>query len=64
MNEFLEIGALVRNPRAPEWGTGQVQSIVRGKITANFENAGKVVIDGSRIELEVEPGDGARGPGR
>ncbi|WP_118135334.1 DUF3553 domain-containing protein [Oceanicella sp. SM1341] len=57
MNEFLEPGAIVRNPEAPEWGRGQVQSIIHDRITVNFENAGKVVIDGTRIALEVESPD-------
>ncbi|HEU0221315.1 MAG TPA: DUF3553 domain-containing protein [Paracoccaceae bacterium] len=55
MNEFLEIGDLVRHPGAPEWGLGQIQSIIRDRITVNFEHAGKVVIDGSRVVLETEP---------
>lgn len=48
---------LVQHPDRPEWGTGQVQSNVAGKITVNFREAGKVVIDGSRIELlpVIEP---------
>ncbi|QPH55013.1 DUF3553 domain-containing protein [Pontivivens ytuae] len=51
MNEFLEPGALVRHPDKPDWGTGQVQSVVGGRITVNFEHTGKVVIDGSRVIL-------------
>ena len=31
---------------------GQVQSNVGGRITVNFEHAGKVVIEGSRVELQ------------
>ena len=27
------------------WGTGQVQSIINGKVTVNFENVGKKVIN-------------------
>lgn len=54
MNEFLEPGALVRNPLAPDWGLGQVQSIIGDRITVNFEHAGKVVIDGSRVALEID----------
>jgi hypothetical protein len=54
MNEFLEVGSLVRHPGAPDWGLGQVQSVIRDRITVNFEHAGKVVIDGSRISLEIE----------
>lgn len=42
---------LVRHPQAPEWGTGQVQSNIGGWITVNFEQCGKVVIDGRRIIL-------------
>ena len=56
MDEFLEPGMLVRHPDRPDWGLGQVQSVINGKITVNFEHAGKVVIDGSRVELEPELG--------
>lgn len=53
LNEFLTPGQLVRNPAHPDWGLGQVQSVVRGKITVNFEEIGKVVIDAARVELEL-----------
>ncbi|MAS44820.1 Protein of unknown function [Albimonas donghaensis] len=53
MNEFLEPGARVRLPAAPDWGVGQVQSVIGRRITVNFEHAGKQVIDGSRVELEL-----------
>ena len=56
MDEFLEPGMLVRHPERPDWGLGQVQSVIGGKITVNFEHAGKVVIDGSRISLAPEFG--------
>jgi hypothetical protein len=56
MNEFLEPGMLVRHPQRPDWGLGQVQSVIGRRITVNFEHAGKVVIDGSRISLEPESG--------
>ena len=52
MDDFLEPGMLVRHPDRRDWGLGQVQSVINGKITVNFEHAGKVVIDGSRIRLE------------
>lgn len=42
---------LVRHPQEPDWGIGQVQSNIAGRITVNFEHAGKVVIDGKRIDL-------------
>ena len=61
MNAFLEPGNLVRHPDRPDWGVGQVQSVIGTRITVNFEHAGKVVIDGSRIQLSLEfyrPGAG------
>ncbi|MCH2066645.1 DUF3553 domain-containing protein [Shimia sp.] len=51
LNAFLEPGMLVTHPNQPEWGVGQVQSNIRGKITVNFREAGKVVIDGTRVLL-------------
>ena len=41
----------VRHPGQPDWGLGQVQSNIAGKITVNFEHAGKVVVDAARIDL-------------
>jgi hypothetical protein len=57
MNEMLEVGALVRHPQKPEWGLGQVQSIVGSRITINFENEGKVVVNGDLVSLEFERPD-------
>lgn len=51
MNSILEPGMLVRHPGQPDWGLGQVQSNIGGKITVNFQHAGKVVIEGARVEL-------------
>lgn len=51
LNSLLEPGMRVRHPGQPDWGTGQVQSNIGGKITVNFPDAGKVVIDGTRIAL-------------
>lgn len=48
---FLEPGMLVRNPEAPEWGVGQVQSNIAGKVTVNFPDEGKVVIDARLVPL-------------
>lgn len=53
MNEILEPGMIVRHPLAPEWGEGQVQSRIGDRITVNFEDAGKQVIDGRRVELVI-----------
>ena len=48
----FEPGDKVINPDNNEWGIGQVQSIINEKITANFENVGKKVINSKIIELE------------
>ena len=47
-----EPGDRVKNPKAPEWGIGQVQSIIKNCVTVNFEDAGKKTVDGSVIDLE------------
>ena len=46
-----EPGDKVTNPRNKEWGIGQVQSIINDKVTVNFENVGKKVINAKNIEL-------------
>ena len=53
MNPFLVPGARVRHPDCPEWGIGQVQSVIGDRVTVNFENQGKVVINAAVVELEV-----------
>ena len=53
LNAHLEPGMLVCHPQKPEWGIGQVQSRIKGKITVNFRDHGKVVIDGTLIMLEL-----------
>ena len=52
MNELLEPGVRVRLQGAPDWGVGQVQSVIGDRVTVNFENAGKRGIDASRAVLE------------
>lgn len=54
MNQFLEPGNFVRHPSEPDWGLGQVQSVIGDRITVNFEHMGKVVINGSVILLDRE----------
>jgi len=51
MLEF-EPGDKVINPLNKDWGIGQVQSIINNKITVNFQNVGKKVINSDNIELE------------
>ena len=48
----FEPGDKVKNPANSEWGVGQVQSIIDTKVTVNFENVGKKVINAQNIELE------------
>lgn len=54
INAILEPGMLVRHPMQPDWGVGQVQSNIAGRITVNFREAGKIVIDGNRVALELD----------
>ena len=54
LNAMLEPGMLVRHPNQADWGLGQVQSNIGGRITVNFENAGKVVINGEHVGLLIE----------
>jgi hypothetical protein len=53
MNPLLVPGAMVRHPSQPDWGLGQVQSVVGARVTVNFEDRGKVLINAAVIELEV-----------
>jgi len=47
-----EPGDKVTNPDNKDWGIGQVQSIIQNKVTVNFENVGKKVINTKNIELK------------
>ena len=47
-----EPGEKVIHPNNKDWGIGQVQSIINGKVTVNFENCGKRVINIENIKLE------------
>ena len=53
MNSLLVPGALVRHPSQPDWGVGQVQSVIGERVTVNFEDRGKVLINAAVVELEV-----------
>ena len=45
-------GDFVKNPNKNDWGIGQIQSIINHKVTVNFENVGKKVINAYKINLE------------
>ena len=49
---YYEPGDFVINPNNKSWGTGQIQSIIKNKVTVNFENVGKKVITSKKIILE------------
>ena len=48
----FEPGDKVINPANKDWGIGQVQSIINGKVTVNFQNVGKKVINARNLNLE------------
>ena len=48
----FEPGDYVKNPSKKEWGIGQIQSIIGNKVTVNFENYGKRVINVENVSLE------------
>ena len=48
----FEPGDYVINPTNKNWGIGQIQSIIGTKVTVNFENYGKRVINVENINLE------------
>jgi hypothetical protein len=53
INAILSPGMLVRHPDQPDWGVGQVQSNIGGRITVNFREEGKVVLDSGRVTLII-----------
>tara|TARA_B110000444_G_C18307447_1_gene352407 strand:+ start:82 stop:357 length:276 start_codon:yes stop_codon:yes gene_type:complete len=52
MHLDLEPGDYVINPSSKHWGIGQIQSIINNKVTVNFENSGKQVLNIDIISLE------------
>ena len=45
-------GQFVRHPGRPDWGIGQVQSVIAGRATVNFEHVGKVLVNLASVALE------------
>lgn len=62
MSLSLVPGALVRHPTQPDWGTGQVQSVIGNRVTVNFEHQGKQMINNDVVGLVVINGDPSRSP--
>jgi transcription elongation factor GreA-like protein len=52
-HSIIEPGHFVRHPQQPDWGVGQVQSVIDDRITVNFEHAGKVLVNARVINLAV-----------
>ena len=53
MTILLEPGAYVRHPDLPDWGIGQVQSAIGARVTVNFQNAGKQLINVDIVALTI-----------
>lgn len=49
----MEPGQFVRHPARPDWGVGQVQSAIGNRVTVNFENAGKIVLNLAATHLAI-----------
>ncbi len=41
----------MRHPDRPDWGLGQVQSVVGQRVTVTFEHVGKVLINAAVVAL-------------
>ena len=52
MVEILLPGSFVRHPAQPDWGIGQIQTVIDRRVTVNFEHRGKVVINAAVVALE------------
>lgn len=49
----LAPGSWVRHPERPDWGWGQVQSVIGERVTVNFEHAGKILVDTRVVALQL-----------
>ena len=52
---YFSLGDFVIHPKQPDWGLGQVQSIVGMNVTVNFEHVGKQMINCALITLDPAP---------
>lgn len=53
MSGILVPGAFVWLPDQPDWGVGQIQTIIGNRVTVNFENAGKRLLLADNANIEV-----------
>ena len=52
---YFNLGDFVIHPDRPDWGLGQIQSIVGMNVTVNFEHVGKQMINCRLITLVIAP---------
>ena len=50
---LIEPGMRVTHPNQPDWGIGQVQSVVGDRVTVNFEHRGKVLVNTAIVPLQI-----------
>ena len=57
MNKYLGFSItpemFVVNKKSKEWDIEQVQSVIKEKVTINFENVGKKVININKVPIEI-----------
>ncbi len=53
MSGTIEPGMRVCHPQQPDWGVGQVQSVIGERVTVNFEHRGKVLVNAAVVVLEI-----------
>lgn len=51
MTDNLAPGDIVRNPAEPGWGIGRIQAVTGSRVTVNFEERGKIVLDLAHVQL-------------
>ncbi len=61
MSDHFAPGDFVRLARQPDWGLGQVQSVVGHRVTVNFRHAGKRLINTDVVDLVPAADDDGRG---
>ena len=44
---------VINEDKEIEWGIGQIQSSINSKITINFENVGKKVVNPKNVKLKI-----------
>ncbi|UCH73561.1 MAG: DUF3553 domain-containing protein [Rhodospirillales bacterium] len=64
MTQDFVPGNFVTHPDRPDWGLGQVQSLVGGRATVNFEHAGKQTIVLAAVALVAADPDNPKASAR